>query len=96
MHTLTITPYAASLMARGAPQASPQPDEDYISTSEMARMLGISQRRAIAICDEGVLSEVKDWWRLPSSSHNKASNGRRGGNYRIKRSSVLKLKGGAQ
>lgn len=92
MHTLTLTPYAASLLSR---KESPNQDEE-IGTAEAARLAGLSQRRIIAWCDEGRLVEGVDWRRPAASSHNKASNGLRGGNYKIKKSSVLRLAGIAQ
>lgn len=59
-------------------------EEEEIGTAEMAKILGVSQRRAETICDE-MLQEGIDWRRNPSKK------GR--GKYRIKRTSVLRLKG---
>jgi hypothetical protein len=56
---------------------------DEIGTREAAQILGLSQRRVQALCDEGVLVEGKDWRRNPASKR---------GAYRITRSAVIGLR----
>lgn len=55
--------------------------EDEISTSEAARILGCQPDWVSRMCDRGDLIEGRDWRRIGTR-----------GNYRIKRSSVIRLK----
>lgn len=56
-------------------------NEEEIGTALAAKLLGISQRRVVQLCDEDVLREGRDWWRI---------NGR--GHYHIRRAAVRALK----
>jgi len=60
--------------------------DEEIGTAHAARILGLSQRRIESMCDEGVLAQGEDWWRMPGSS--------RPGKYRIKLASVMRLRMG--
>jgi hypothetical protein len=74
-------PDGSILMRPGRPIV----EEDEIGTREAAKILGLSQRRVQAMCDEGLLTEGKDW-RRPASIKGAAW-------YRIKRTAVLRLRG---
>lgn len=56
-------------------------DADKISTREAAKILGCEAEWVARLCDRGELIQGRDWTRT----------GRRG-NYKIKRSSILKLR----
>jgi hypothetical protein len=56
--------------------------EDEIGTAEAAKILGCGITWVSRICDEGKLREGIDWRRIGDR-----------GNYRIKRASVMKLRG---
>jgi len=70
---------ASALIVDG--QVTPLGEE--ISTRLAARLLGVSQRRMQAYCDEGVLREGIDWRKNPSRGPN--------GMYHIRRESVLRM-----
>ena len=59
--------------------------EDEINTAEAADILGCKVSWVGSLCDRGVLREGKDWRRIAAAGR------RRGGNYKIKRASVIKL-----
>ena len=42
------------------------PVEEEVGTSIAAKLLGLSQRRVQAMCDEGILEEGRDWRRPPT------------------------------
>jgi hypothetical protein len=56
--------------------------EDEITTAEAAKILGCGTTWVARICDEGKLREGLDWRRIGTR-----------GNYRIKRQSVMRLRG---
>lgn len=80
----------------------PQPDGSFIlkpgrpvvaseeiGTAEAARILGLSRDHVARICDEGkLLLEGVDWRKLPPKPGTI-----RGGNYHIKRASIIRLAG---
>jgi hypothetical protein len=66
----------------------PMIQEDEIGTAEAARIIGLSQRRVIAMCDEGVFVEGRDWRRPPGAQ--------RAGNYKIKRMAAERIRNGGE
>lgn len=62
--------------------------EDEIGTREAARILGLNQRTVERYCESGVLVEGMDWWQPPARPGSP-----KGGMIRIKRTSVMRLRG---
>ena len=59
--------------------------ENEIGVRQAAELLGVSKRRVQAMCDEGVLSEGRDWRKKPSLGPN--------GTYLIRFDAVMRLRG---
>src|ERR1700722_18049539 len=64
----------------------PVAEEEEIGTFAAAQLLGLSQRRVNRMCEHGILLEGRDWWRPPGR--------KRGGQYHLKRTAILRLKQG--
>ncbi len=79
-------PNGEILMRPGKPVSIPEE----IGTREASQILGVAQRTLQGYCDSGVLREGIDWWQLPPRP---GSN--KGGKIRIKRASILSLRGQA-